>query len=208
MTKLTDLLIKLCNHKTNQKEAVLSLSKTFIELGRLKDLSINVPIQQSLVLSLPPGPEKLYSHNPYSEDLPQIKAFDDKIIVMNSLQRPKKITIVGSDGENYEFLCKPNDDLRKDARLMEVNNLINRLLTKDMEARRRQLRVRTYAVSPLNEECGLIEWVPNTVGLRPILLKGYHVKGLQVNSSEIRKLFEHTQPSKLESVFLNTILPK
>ena len=29
------------------------------------------------------------------------------------------------------------------------------------------------AVVPLNEECGLLEWVPNTVGLRNILCKLY-----------------------------------
>lgn len=42
---------------------------------------------------------------------------------------------------------------------MEFHSLINKLLQKDPETRRRQLRIRTYAVVPLNEECGLLEWV-------------------------------------------------
>lgn len=58
---------------------------------------------------------------------------------MNSLQKPRKIKIRGSDGHNYTFLCKPRDDLRKDARLMEFNNMINRFLKKDLEASRRTL---------------------------------------------------------------------
>lgn len=33
--------------------------------------------------------------------------------------------------------------------------------------------IRTYSVVPLNEECGLIEWVPNVVVLRSILNKLY-----------------------------------
>jgi serine/threonine-protein kinase ATR len=50
---------------------------------------------------------------------------------MNSLQRPRKISILGSNGKDYIFLLKPKDDLRKDARLMEFNGLINLLLKKD-----------------------------------------------------------------------------
>jgi serine/threonine-protein kinase ATR len=37
------------------------------------------------------------------------------------------------------------------------------------ESRKRKLRLRTYSVVCLNEECGILEWVPNTVGLRPII---------------------------------------
>ncbi len=40
------------------------------------------------------------------------------------------------------------------------------------------LGIRTYAVVPLNEECGLIEWVPNTAGLRPILTNLYASAGI------------------------------
>lgn len=31
---------------------------------------------------------------------------------------------------------------------------------------------------PLNEECGLIEWVPNTTGFRHILTAIYNAEGL------------------------------
>lgn len=51
-------------------------------------------------------------------------------------------------------------------------------LRKDAESRRRDLHIRTYAVIPLNEECGIIEWVSNTAGLRHILTKLYKEKGL------------------------------
>lgn len=58
---------------------------------------------------------------------------------MSSLQRPRKIKMRGSDGTFYPFLCKPKDDLRKDARLMEFNNMINRFLKKDADSSRRRL---------------------------------------------------------------------
>ncbi len=37
-----------------------------------------------------------------------------------------------------------------------------------------RLDIRTYAVMPLNEECGLIEWVGHTNALKSILEKEYH----------------------------------
>lgn len=74
-------------------------------------------------------------------------------------------------------MLKPRDDLRKDYRLMEFNGVVNRFLQDDPETRRRRLYIRTYSVLPLNEECGLIEWVPNLVGLRPILMHIYKQKG-------------------------------
>jgi len=58
---------------------------------------------------------------------------------MNSMQKPRKLTVRGSDGVRYPFLVKPKDDLRKDARLMEFNGIINKLLKKDADSNRRQL---------------------------------------------------------------------
>lgn len=54
-------------------------------------------------------------------------------------------------------------------------------LRKDAESRRRELHIRTYAVIPLNEECGIIEWVNNTAGLRHILTKLYKERGISLH---------------------------
>lgn len=97
---------------------------------------------------------------------------------MKSLAKPRKITMQGSDGKTYMFLGKPKDDLRKDARLMDFNSIINKLLRTNSESRRRQLRIRTYSVVTLNEECGFIQWVPNTTPIRPVLLKYYSARGV------------------------------
>ena len=67
--------------------------------------------------------------------------FEEDVEIMNSLQKPRKITITGSDGKHYIFLCKPKDDLRKDARLMEFNSMVNRLFKKNGEARKRKLGI-------------------------------------------------------------------
>ena len=58
---------------------------------------------------------------------------------MRSLAKPRKISIRGSNGQTYVFLGKPKDDLRKDARLMDFNGIINKLLKANSESRRRKL---------------------------------------------------------------------
>jgi serine/threonine-protein kinase ATR len=76
-----------------------------------------------------------------------------QIEIMGSLQRPKKITMVGSDGQEYLFLCKPKDDLRKDCRMMEFNTMINKLLKKHPETRRRKLRTFSLPFAPPLDTC-------------------------------------------------------
>jgi hypothetical protein len=43
----------------------------------------------------------------------------DCIELLNSLQRPKKIRVYGSDGKTYIILLKRGDDLRKDNCLID-----------------------------------------------------------------------------------------
>ena len=45
--------------------------------------------------------------------------------------------------------------------MMELLSAANRMLHKSSNCRRRKLSVVCYAVVPLDQECGLIEWVPN-----------------------------------------------
>ena len=42
---------------------------------------------------------------------------------------------------------------------MEFNSMVNKLLRRDPTTRRRQLAIRTYAVIPLSENNGIVEWV-------------------------------------------------
>ncbi|KNC71764.1 hypothetical protein SARC_15694, partial [Sphaeroforma arctica JP610] len=73
-------------------------------------------------------------HSPFPASVPTIYNFGDKVEVLQSLQKPKKLTLLGSDGQSYLFLCKPNDDLRTDSRVMEFYSMINKLLRRDAVA--------------------------------------------------------------------------
>ncbi|KAJ2774200.1 hypothetical protein IWQ56_000677, partial [Coemansia nantahalensis] len=130
-------------------------------------------------------------HQPFAGDLPTISSFANEVEVMHSLQRPKKISAVGSDGQTYSFLCKPKDDLRKDARLMEFNSMINQLLAADSQTQQRGLHIRTYAVVPLNEECGLIEWVGPTTGIRHVLLRLYKEHGVAISMAQVKAILDN-----------------
>ena len=71
---------------------------------------------------------------------------------------------------------------------MEFNAIINKILRHDAESRKRCLLIRTYNVPPLNEVCGLLEWVNNTTGLRHILVKLYKEVGKYVTGKELKSL--------------------
>lgn len=49
-----------------------------------------------------------------------IASFAPQLVVITSKQRPRKLTINGSDGEDYAFLLKGHEDLRQDERVMQV----------------------------------------------------------------------------------------
>lgn len=158
-TTLADRLLEVCSADVGQDVVQVETARRFPRLLQDAPYNIIVPTTNALVARLPTRAEDMAVHNPFGDELPTIYGFGDKITIINSMQRPRKVYIVGSDRKNYPFLCKPEDDLRKDNRLMDFTSMVNKLLQADPDARQRQLHIRTYAVVPLNETCGIIEWV-------------------------------------------------
>ncbi|KAJ6365384.1 hypothetical protein OIU76_030204 [Salix suchowensis] len=212
---LIDHLIRLCFHPGQSKARTINISTEFSALKRMMPLEIIMPIQQSLTVSLPtydvnltdPLTSVIFS----ASDLPTISGIADEAEILSSLQRPKKIVLLGSDGMEHPFLCKPKDDLRKDARMMEFTAMINRLLSKYPESRRRKLYIRTFAVIPLTEDCGMVEWVPHTRGLRHILQDIYIKCGKfdrQKTNPQIKRIYDQCHGKMPEDEMLkNKILP-
>lgn len=154
--------------------------------GDLQSSSVLVPTLASLTVSLPRGAplqnqfldaykvnvncseRSTPEYSAFSTEPVTIADIETTVLVMSSLMRPRRIGFVGSDGKVYRFLSKreTSGDMRKDSRLMEILTVVNRLLAKEPEAHRRELNLKTYAVIPLSEETGLLEWVNNIVPLR------------------------------------------
>jgi serine/threonine-protein kinase ATR len=202
-SELAEKLVQLGNFNVDMGVTQLCLSNSFKPLKRLvesKDFSrILIPSQFQITLQLPTSNssssvlnnnnlnslQNFRSHNPYPLELIYINGFEENVLVMNSLQKPKRISIRGTDGKIYSFLCKAKDDLRIDYRIMEFFSVVNKCLKQEPESRRRNLYIRTYAVTPLNENSGIIEWIENLATLRSILIKLYQEKGVgPVTSSE------------------------
>ncbi|KAF7692277.1 serine/threonine-protein kinase ATR isoform X2 [Silurus meridionalis] len=206
--RLTDKLVELCNKPVDGNSPTLSMSVHFKMLKRLVEESsfseILIPLQSVLIPTLPSTGGSNTSHDAFPGHWVYLSGFDDNVEILASLQKPKKISLKGSDGKCYTMMCKPKDDLRKDCRLMEFNCLINKSLRKDAESRRRDLHIRTYAVIPLNEECGIVEWVNNTAGLRHILTKLYKEKGIYLTGKELRKMILPKTASFQEKLKLHT----
>ena len=195
---VADQLVKLCNFapKTQSKSGrpprSFSLMQNFPDLARLMPTRVMIPVQKSLTATLPPAGTNPTDHRPFPPSVATLFELQDSVSVLASLQRPKKLTMLGSDRSSYAFLCKPKDDLRKDLRMMEFTTMLNRLLARDAESRKRRLYLRTFSVIPLTEDCGIIEWVPHTTGFRHIIQKLYADDGLynKNSSTEMKELYE------------------
>jgi ataxia telangiectasia mutated family protein len=99
------------------------------------------------------------------QDVPTIQSFEPNFSLVGGLNLPKLIVCNGSDGRQYKQLVKGRDDLRQDAVMQQIFQLVNTLLLENPETRRRRLKIRTYKVIPLAPTAGLLEWVENTVPL-------------------------------------------
>jgi len=177
----------LCDAKTEKGVKSVSLRDVLRSLPSLvnqPDFSpVILPNQRNMIVTLPTvDATNVQKHEPFPSGLVTIEAIEDQVAVMPSLVQPKKICFRGNNGKMYPFLAKPKDDLRRDCRLMDFNFLLNKLFKKDREARKRDLRIRTYTVVPTNETSGLIEWVDNLKGLRPIILQLHKERGMNLGS--------------------------
>ncbi|GAB4853400.1 hypothetical protein Ancab_017578 [Ancistrocladus abbreviatus] len=110
-------------------------------------------------------------------DIVTIASFVPQLEVITSKQRPRKLTIHGSDGEDYTFLLKGHEDLRQDERVMQIYLLqlfclVNTLLENYRKTAEKDLSIQRYAVIPLSPNSGLIGWVPNCDTLH-LLIKEY-----------------------------------
>ncbi|CAK9833676.1 Serine/threonine-protein kinase atr [Anthophora retusa] len=212
--KLWERLIELSNKSIPDgltNTTVHQLSRTLPRLLANKSFSpIMIPTTKFRQLHLPSKGVPFDNHNAFSSNWIHISGIEDNVVIMPSLQRPRRIALKGSDGKEYLFMCKPKDDLRRDFRLMEFNDIVNRYLQNDPESRQRRLYIRTYSVVPLNEECGLVEWVPNLVGFRPIIISLYKERGIAISNRELKSMLCLLKDplEKKRKMFLEYLLPK
>lgn len=207
--KVAEQLLLACVNGDFQsnKTCVASITRDLRFNHKCTPCALVVPVEACLTATLPTRTDEMKKHKPFSRDVVSIDSFEDDVLVLGSLAKPRKLTARGSDGKRYGLLVKPKDDLRTDQRLMEFNGIINRALKRDAESSRRQLYVRTYAVTPLNEECGIIDWVDGLRTLRDILLGLYKTRSIYPNYQQIQQLMNQAKTSEsLLSLFTHDVM--
>ncbi|XP_026393292.1 serine/threonine-protein kinase TOR-like [Papaver somniferum] len=110
-----------------------------------------------------------------------IASFAPQLVVITSKQRPRKLTIHGSDGEDYAFLLKGHEDLRQDERVMQLFGLVNTLLENSRKTQEKDLSIQRYAVIPLSPNSGLIGWVPNCDTLHHLIREYRDARKITLN---------------------------
>ena len=115
------------------------------------------------------------------EPLVTITAFAAQLQVISSKQRPRKLTIYGSNGAEYMFLLKGHEDLRQDERVMQLFGLVNTMLSNDRNTAERDLSIARYAVIPLSPNSGLIGWVPNCDTLHSLIREYRDTRKIPIN---------------------------
>lgn len=84
---------------------------------------------------------------------------------------------------------------------MEAAGVLNRLFQEEPDSRRRNLYLRRFAVMALTEECGILEWVQNTKGIRMCINEVYIAAGIHHRGTnpEIKLKYDtlSAQPNKL-----------
>ncbi|KAM0938032.1 putative non-specific serine/threonine protein kinase [Dioscorea sansibarensis] len=146
---------------SHQRKSSISLSEVAPRLALLS--SSDVPM---------PGLEKQNSvfhlfENPSigTQSIITVSSFSEKLTILSTKTRPKKVVLRGSDGQNYPYLLKGREDLRLDARIMQLLQAINCFLQTYSDTHRRSLAIRYYTVTPISGRAGLIQWVENVTSI-------------------------------------------
>eukprot|EP01127_Copromyxa_protea_P021217 TRINITY_DN7249_c0_g1_i1.p1 TRINITY_DN7249_c0_g1~~TRINITY_DN7249_c0_g1_i1.p1 ORF type:complete len:2507 (+),score=519.55 TRINITY_DN7249_c0_g1_i1:98-7618(+) len=98
-----------------------------------------------------------------------IKKFVPMLKVIPSKQQPRKLVILGTDGNDYPFLLKGHEDLRQDERVMQLFGLVNNFLENHEITSKKHLEIQQYSAIPLSSDSGLLEWLPSSDTIHELL---------------------------------------
>ena len=99
-----------------------------------------------------------------------VHSISPEVLLLGGVHKPRRIRIIGSDGQSYFAILKGNDELRQDLVIQQSFNIINKLFEADGEARKRRLFMRTYNVVLLSPSAGILEMVCHSQSLTEYLV--------------------------------------
>ena len=186
---LLESIMSVCNVNNNFKH---SKSGNLVK-DLYKDLNFDYPRDAecySLALPIKSNMDLLYNlRNDIDKRVVFYHRFHEKVKILFSLQQPKRVKVTGTNNMIYYLLFKPKDDLRKDNKVMEFSTVMDGLLGKNYETKSRNMHIKSFAATPLNETTGIIEWVQNFITLRPIIDKQLKRKNKTLNMRNMKAEF-------------------
>ncbi|KEG15372.1 phosphatidylinositol 3-related kinase [Trypanosoma grayi] len=214
MSALFKSLIDLCNCPATS----LTSGRTSSE-GSLAGQSFIQKIQRMLpsagiilptMANLSPNVMCVANTNAVFSGSATFQSFEDRVVIMHSLQKPKRITVISSEGARVPFLCKSRDEPRKDMRMMEIASLMNTFFLMDPEARRKRFSLRRYAIAALTDDCAVIEWVNNLSPFHKVVDECYLLNGTGVRISQVKAWKAQVDSGNLSKMdmFEKHILPR
>ncbi|KAI5538696.1 protein serine/threonine kinase protein [Trichomonas vaginalis G3] len=139
--------------KANSEKFICSIDN--IRLCDVTEKNTEINVSHILV---PGGPPSVY-----------IEKIKDALEVLPSKQHPRRLEMIGTDGKQYIFLLKANEDLQLDLRMMQFFSLINTLVKKDFSLASDSISLRLYNILPLSTDIGLIQWIDGSDALHNLI---------------------------------------
>ncbi|KRY22649.1 Serine/threonine-protein kinase SMG1 [Trichinella patagoniensis] len=171
--------------QTKNKSWLLKMEEISPKLAEMKDTMIPIP-------------------GVFENDQPvMIKSVCAEVKILPTKTKPKKFSFVGSNGVKYRYLLKGAEDLHLDERVSQFLNFSNILFQSSKKSLGEAVyHARSYAVTPLGQRAGLIQWVDNFVPLF-LLYRKWQLRQGGKNVTRPSELFYE----KLRTLLSNEGLP-
>ncbi|KAJ8747645.1 hypothetical protein K2173_012821 [Erythroxylum novogranatense] len=136
-----------------KSEVVNKFERSCTQLALLPSSDVPMPGLEKEVLASEPESGLAAS----LQGIVTIASFAEQVTILSTKTKPKKLVILGSD-----------EDLRLDARIMQLLHTLNSILRSSSATRTHRLGIRHYSVTPISGRAGLIQWVDNVISIYSI----------------------------------------
>ncbi|XWS40368.1 hypothetical protein CRYUN_Cryun18bG0135200 [Craigia yunnanensis] len=147
-----------------QRKSSISLGEVAPQLAMLSSSDVPIPGLEKQVTAF----ESERGLTSTLQGIVTIASFLEQVTILSTKTKPKKLVILGSDGKTYTYLLKGREDLRLDARIMQLLQAINSFLHSSSGTNHNLLGIRYYSVTPISGRAGLIQWVDNVTSIYSI----------------------------------------
>ncbi|KAF5727229.1 hypothetical protein HS088_TW22G00918 [Tripterygium wilfordii] len=162
-----DIAASLASH---QRKSTISLEEVAPQLALLSFSDVPMPGLEKQVTES----ESDIDRSTTLPGIATIASFAEQVMILSTKTRPKKLVMLGSDGQRYTYLLKGREDLRLDARIMQLLQAINGFMHSSAATRSHFLGIRYYSVTPISGRAGLIQWVDNVISIYSVFKSWQH----------------------------------